>query len=246
MAPAEESPVASPQGEPDVKIAVLGTGVVGQTLAGRLAALGHQVTVGTRDPDATLARTASEEGAGPPVFSAWQAENPQVQLATFDGATVQAELVINATAGGASLEALAAAGAANLDGKVILDVANTLDFSNGFPPSLSVVNTDSLAEQIQRAHPASRVVKSLNTMNCQVMVDPALVPGEHVVFVSGDDPAAKATVAELLSELGWPPSAIWDLGSLSTARGVEMILPLWLSIMRKLGGGEFNFAVARA
>jgi len=246
MAPAEESPVASPQGEPDVKIAVLGTGVVGQTLAGRLAALGHQVTVGTRDPDATLARTAPEEGSGPPVFSAWQAENPQVELATFDGATVQAELVINATAGGISLQALAAAGAANLDGKVILDVANTLDFSNGFPPSLSVVNTDSLAEQIQRAYPAARVVKSLNTMNCQVMVDPARVPGEHAVFVSGDDPAAKAMVAELLSELGWPPSAIWDLGSLSTARGVEMILPLWLSIMRKLGGGDFNFAIARA
>jgi hypothetical protein len=109
-----------------------------------------------------------------------------------------------------------------------------------------VVNTDSLAEQIQRAYPAARVVKSLNTMNCQVMVDPARVPGEHAVFVSGDDPAAKATVAELLSELGWPPSAIWDLGTLSTARGAEMILPLWLSIMRKLGGGEFNFAIARA
>ena len=246
MAPAEESPVASPQGEPDVKIAVLGTGVVGQTLAGRLAALGHQVTVGTRDPDATLARTAPDEGSDTPDFSAWQVDNSQVELATFDGATVQAELVINATAGGASLEALAAAGAANLDGKVILDVANTLDFSNGYPASLSVVNTDSLAEQIQRAYPAARVVKSLNTMNCQVMVDPGSVPGEHAVFVSGDDPAAKATVAELLSELGWPPSAIWDLGSLSTARGVEMILPLWLSIMRKLGGGEFNFAIARA
>ena len=159
---------------------------------------------------------------------------------------MQAELIINATGGGVSLAALAVAGAANLDGKVILDVANTLDFSNGFPPSLSVVNTDSLAEQIQRTYPAARVVKSLNTMNCQVMVDPARVPGEHAVFVSGDDPAAKATVAELLSELGWPPSAIWDLGSLSTARGAEMILPLWLSIMRKLGGGEFNFAIARA
>jgi predicted dinucleotide-binding enzyme len=229
-----------------VKIAVLGTGVVGQTLAGRLAALGHQVTVGTRDPEATLARTAPEEGSDTPVFSAWQAENPQVELATFDGATVQAELIINATSGGVSLAALAVAGAANLDGKVVLDVANTLDFSNGFPPSLSVVNTDSLAEQIQRTYPAARVVKSLNTMNCQVMVDPARVPGEHAVFVSGDDPAAKATVAELLSELGWPPSAIWDLGSLSTARGAEMILPLWLSIMRKLGGGEFNFAIARA
>ena len=229
-----------------MKIAVLGTGVVGQTLAGRLAALGHQVTVGTRDPEATLARTAPEEGSDTPVFSAWQAENPQVELATFDGATVQAELIINATGGGVSLAALAVAGAANLDGKVILDVANTLDFSNGYPPSLSVVNTDSLAEQIQRTYPAARVVKSLNTMNCQVMVDPARVPGEHAVFVSGDDPAAKATVAELLSELGWPPSAIWDLGTLSTARGAEMILPLWLSIMRKLGGGEFNFAIARA
>jgi hypothetical protein len=153
-----------------VKIAVLGTGVVGQTLAGRLAALGHQVTVGTRDPEATLARTAPQEGSGTPAF---------------DGATVQAELIINATGGGVSLEALAAAGAANLDGKVILDVANTLDFSNGFPPSLSVVTTDSLAEQIQRAHPAARVVKSLSTMSCQVMVDPARVPGEHAVFVSG-------------------------------------------------------------
>jgi predicted dinucleotide-binding enzyme len=246
MAPAAERPVEAPQGEPDVKIAVLGTGVVGQTLAGRLTALGHQVTVGTRHPEATMARTGLQEGSGPPTFSAWQAENPQVELATFDAATVQAELIINATGGGVSLEALAVAGAANLDGKVLLDVANTLDFSNGFPPSLSVVNTDSLAEQIQRAYPAARVVKSLNTMNCQVMVDPASVPGEHVVFVSGDDPAAKATVAELLRELGWPPSAIWDLGSLSTARGAEMILPLWLSIMRKLGGGEFNFAIARA
>jgi hypothetical protein len=246
MAPAAENPVESPQGEPDVKIAVLGTGVVGQTLAGRLTALGHQVTVGTRHPEATMARTGLQEGSGPPTFSAWQAENPQVELATFDAATVQAELIINATGGGVSLEALAVAGAANLDGKVLLDVANTLDFSNGFPPSLSVVNTDSLAEQIQRAYPAARVVKSLNTMNCQVMVDPASVPGEHVVFVSGDDPAAKATVAELLRELGWPPSAIWDLGGLSTARGAEMLLPLWLSIMRKLGGGEFNFAIARA
>ncbi|MGA3183075.1 MAG: NAD(P)-binding domain-containing protein [Candidatus Dormibacteria bacterium] len=229
-----------------MKIAVLGTGMVGQELAGRLAALGHQVTVGTRNPEATLARTAPPEGADTPAFSSWQAEHPQVGLATFGAAAEDAELIINATGGGVSLEALAAAGAANLDGKVILDVANTLDFSNGFPPSLSVVNTDSLAEQIQRAHPTARVVKSLNTMNCRVMVDPACVPGEHVVFVSGDDPDAKATVAGLLQEFGWPPSAIWDLGTLSTARGAEMILPLWLSILRKLGGGEFNFAIARA
>jgi 8-hydroxy-5-deazaflavin:NADPH oxidoreductase len=228
-----------------VKIAVLGTGMVGQTLAGRLAALGHQVTVGTRDPEATLARAASPEGAGTPAYSSWQAEHPAVRLATFGAAAEQAELIINATAGGASLQALASAGPANLDGKVILDVANSLDFSRGFPPSLSVVNTDSLAEQIQRAHPTARVVKSLNTMNCRVMVDPARVPGEHVVFVSGDDSDAKATVAGVLGELGWAPGAIWDLGGLSTARGAEMLMPVWLSIMQKLGSGDFNFAIAR-
>lgn len=229
-----------------MKIAVLGTGIVGQTLAGRLSALGHQVTVGTRDPQATLARTESPEGSDTPLLSVWQAAHPLVEIATFGAAAERGELIINATAGGVSLEALAAAGAANLEGKVILDLANSLDFSHGFPPSLSVVNTDSLAEQIQRAHPTARVVKSLNTMNCKVMVDPAGVPGDHVVFVSGEDPDAKATVAGLLVELGWAPGAIWDLGGLSTARGAEMILPLWLSIMRKLGGGDFNFAVARA
>ena len=229
-----------------MKIAVLGTGIVGQTLAGRLAELGHQVTVGTRDPEATLARTASAEGSGTPAFSAWHADHTQVGVATFGAAVAQAELIINATAGGVSLDALAAADTAELDGKIILDVANTLDFSNGFPPTLSVVNTDSLAEQIQRAHPTARVVKSLNTMSCSVMVDPTRVPGEHAVFVSGDDPAAKTTVAELLRELGWEPTAIWDLGGLSTARGPEMLLPAWLSIMRKLGTGDFNFAIARA
>lgn len=229
-----------------MKIAVLGTGMVGRTLAGRLAALGHQVTVGTRDPEVTLARTGSPDGSDAPAYSAWQAAHPQVGLATFSAAAEQGELIINATSGGVTLQVLAAAGAANLEGKVILDAANSLDFSNGFPPSLSVVNTDSLAEQIQRAHPTARVVKSLNTMNCAVMVDPGRVPGEHVVFVSGEDPGAKATVAGLLGQLGWTPGTIWDLGGLSTARGAEMVLPLWLSIMRKLGGGDFNFAIARA
>jgi hypothetical protein len=228
-----------------MKIAVLGTGVVGQTLAGRLEELGHEVTVGTRDPEATGARVTPGE-SGTPAFSVWHAEHPEVKLATFAVAAGLSDLIINATAGGASLGALTAAGAENLEGKVILDLANTLDFSHGFPPSLSVANTDSLAEQIQRAHPASKVVKSLNTMSCAVMVNPAGVPGDHLVFVCGDDPAAKAAVEALLRELGWAQGAIFDLGGLAAARGTEMILPLWLSIMQKLGTADFNFAIARA
>jgi predicted dinucleotide-binding enzyme len=228
-----------------MRIAILGTGIVGQTLAGRLDGLGHEVTLGTRDPEATRAR-ATPGQSGTPAFSEWHAQHPGVRLATFAEAAGPADLIINATAGGASLGALTAAGAENLEGKVILDLANTLDFSRGFPPSLSVANTDSLAEQIQRAHPAARVVKSLNTMNCAVMVNPAGVPGDHLVFVCGDDAAAKATVEGLLRQLGWAQDAIFDLGGLAAARGTEMILPLWLSIMQKLGNADFNFAIARA
>jgi hypothetical protein len=228
-----------------MRIAILGTGTVGQTLAGRLDELGHDVTIGTRDPEATRARASPGE-RGAPAFRVWQAEHPKVGLASFAAAVTPAELVVNATAGGASLAALAAAGAQNLEGKVILDLANSLDFSRGFPPSLLVANTDSLAEQIQRAHPAARVVKSLNTMNCRVMVNPAGVPGDHVVFVCGDDAAAKAAVEGVLRDLGWPQGAILDLGGLAAARGTEMLMPLWLSVMQKLGTPDFNFAIARA
>ena len=228
-----------------MKIAVLGTGAVGRTLAGRLDELGHEVTVGTRDPDATRARDTLGE-LGTPAFSVWHAEHPRVGLATFAQAAEHADLIVNATAGAASLGALTAVGAERLEGRIVLDLANTLDFSHGFPPSLSVANTDSLAEQIQRAHPAARVVKSLNTMSCAVMVNPAGVPGHHLVFVCGNDAAAKATVAGLLAQLGWPEDAILDLGGVEAARGTEMILPLWLSIMQKLGTSDFNFAIARA
>ncbi|MGB8652640.1 MAG: NAD(P)-binding domain-containing protein [Mycobacteriales bacterium] len=220
-----------------MKIAVLGTGMVGQALAGRLAQLGHDVVVGTRDPQTTLAH---------PPFATWQDQHPHVRLATFAEAAAHGEVVVNASSGGASLAVLEAAGADRLAGKVLLDIANPLDFSQGFPPSLSVVNTDSLAEQIQRAFPAVRVVKSLNTMNCEVMVDPKRLPGDHDVLVAGDDPEAKATVEGLLRELGWPQGSIIDLGGLRAARGTEMYLPLWLSLMQALGSGDFNIKVVKA
>jgi predicted dinucleotide-binding enzyme len=165
---------------------------------------------------------------------------------TFPEAGAHGELVVNATAGGASLAVLESAGAERLAGKVVMDVANALDFSQGMPPTLSVANTDSLGEQIQRAFPDARVVKTLNTVNAFVMVEPSRVPGEHVIFVSGDDAAAKETVKGVLRGFGWSEGSIIDLGGIRTARGTEMYLPLWLSLWNATGTGDFNIGVNRA
>ena len=218
-------------------IAVLGTGMVGRTLAARLDGLGHSVTVGTRDPEATLGR----DGDG--AYAAWAGEHPGVRLATFGAAAAGAEVVINATGGAASLDVLERAGADNLAGKVLLDVANPLDFSGGLPPTLFVMGDDSLAEQIQRAFPAARVVKSLNTLNADLMVHPDRLPEGTSVFVSGNDPDAKAVVTGLLEEFGH--TDVIDLGDITTARGAEMVLPLWLRLWGRFGSPAFNFKIVR-
>jgi predicted dinucleotide-binding enzyme len=228
-----------------MNIAVLGTGVVGRTVAARLDELGHTVTIGTRSPADTLARTAPD-AMGTPPFAQWATDHDGVRLATFADAAAAADLVVNATSGGASLEVLALAGTDHLAGTALLDIANPLDFSRGMPPSLDPVNTDSLGEQIQRAFPATRVVKALNTMNASVMVDPARVPGDHHVFVSGDDADAKQLVVDLLCEMGWPRQNILDLGDITTARGTEMLLPIWLQLYGALGHADFNFHVQGA
>lgn len=226
-----------------MQISVFGTGMVGRAIAARLTQEGHDVVIGTRDPEATLART-EPGGQGLPPFSAWHAEHSGIDVATFADAARDAELIVNATSGPGAMPALQAAGAANLAGKVVLDIANPLDFSNGFPPTLFVKDTDSLAEQLQRAFPEARLVKALNTTNVTVMVDPASVGGgDHTMFLSGDDPAAKATVRTLLESFGWQD--IIDLGDLSTARGTEMLLPIWLRLLNALGTPAFNFKVVR-
>jgi 8-hydroxy-5-deazaflavin:NADPH oxidoreductase len=214
-----------------MNIAILGTGQVGTTLGTRLVECGHSVMLG--------ARSAANENA-----AAWAAAaGPDATHGTFAQAAAFGEVVINATAGTASLAALQSAGAENLRGKILMDVANPLDFSTG-ELRLAVANTDSLAEQIQRAFPEARVVKTLNTMNCQVMVNPGRVPGRHAVFVSGNDEQAKAAVAGYLRDwFGWPE--VIDLGDITTARGVEMVLPLWVSLMGVLGSSNFNFQIAR-
>jgi predicted dinucleotide-binding enzyme len=226
-----------------MNIAVLGTGMVGQALAGRLSELGHDVVVGTRDVAATMARTEPDSMGNPP-FGAWSAEHPQVRLATFADAAADAELIVNATSGAVSIAALQAAGAENLAGKVLLDIANPLDFSQGFPPSLFVSNTDSLGEQIQAAFPQLRVVKALNTMNANLMVNPALLANaDHSVFVSGNDAAAKKSVTALLESFGH--TDVIDLGDISTARGTEMLLPVWVRLYGALGTPMFQVKIVR-
>ena len=215
-----------------MRVGVLGTGVVGQTLAAKISSLGQEVMMGTRDVQAALART--DAGWGAKVLSEWTAEHPHVKLGTFADAATHGETVFNATAGMASLDALQAAGAANLDAKILVDVANPLDFSQGMPPTLSVCNSDSLAEQIQRAFPEAKVVKSLNIVNSEVMVDPSQVAGgDHHMFVSGNDDDAKAEVTRILQEwFGW--KNVLDLGDISSARGMEMLVPLWLRLSMTL------------
>jgi predicted dinucleotide-binding enzyme len=214
-----------------MRIGILGTGVVGQTIGSRLVQLGHDVTLGSR--------TATNEKA-----AKWVSDNgSHARHGTFADAASFGEMVFNCTAGDVSLAALWSAGAANLEGKIIVDVSNPLDFSKGFPPILSVCNTDSVAEQIQSAFPNSKVVKTLNTMTASVMVNPALVPGEHDVFVSGNDAAAKGRVSDLLRSFGW--RTIIDLGDVTSARGAEMVLPLWLRLMAAFKTPVMNFHIAR-
>ena len=220
-----------------MNVGVLGTGMVGRALSAKMAEVGNDVVMGTRDVSGLLDRDAD--------FAAWHRENADVKVGTFADAAAHAEIAFNATSGAASLSALKMAAPANLAGKVLVDVANALDFSQGMPPSLSIANTDSLGEQVQRALPETRVVKALNTVNANIMVDPAsLAGGAHDIFVCGDDDDAKALVSLLLTDwFGW--RSVIDLGDISAARGMEMYLPLWLRLMGSLGTPAFNIKVVR-
>jgi len=213
-----------------MRIGVLGTGMVGEALATRLVGLGHEVVMGSRTPgNETAASWAARVGEGG-------------AAGTFEAAARHGEIVVNATSGAHSLDALRAAGPENLAGKVLVDVANPL--AAGAPlPRLDPVNDDSLGERIQREHPAARVVKTLNTVNCEVMVDPARVPGRHDVFLAGEDAAAKEVVRELLRAFGWPDDSIRDMGGIVAARGLEMYLIFWIVQRLVLGSHDFNIRI---
>jgi len=215
-----------------MKIGVFGTGTVGNTIATKLAKLGHEVKMGSRT-------------AGNAKAAEWvEANGAKASQGTFAEAAAFGELLFNCTSGVGALAALELAGKKNLGSKILVDVSNPLDFSKGMPPSLTVCNTDSLAEQIQRAFPEAKVVKALNTMNANLMVDPSLVKGDHDVFVCGNDAGAKAQVTELLKGgFGW--KHVVDLGDLTAARGQEMFVIFWVRLFSAGGSPMFNVHVVR-
>lgn len=227
-----------------MKIAVFGTGIVGQVIASRLAGLGRAVTIGTRDVSKTLARTEKDVYGNPP-FNEWQKQNQSVILKTYAEAAASAEIIFNCTSGQGSVDALKQAGENHLNGKVIIDIANPLDFSKGMPPTLSPGNTDSLGELIQRTFPGAKVVKTLNTMNCFLMVNPAAIAEDHHVFISGNDEEAKATGKEVLKSFGWQEKNIIDLGDITTSRGTEQLLPIWVRLYGALKTPMFNFRIVK-
>jgi 8-hydroxy-5-deazaflavin:NADPH oxidoreductase len=213
-------------------IAILGTGGVGQTLASKFLDLGHKIMLGTRNVENKLSETTKDQYGNLP-FKEWFATNKGVKLGTLKEAAAFGEIILNATKGSESINALKAVEQKDLEGKILIDIANPLDFSMGMPPRLipELCNTNSLAEEIQRTFPKTRVVKTLNTMWSGLMINPGLVnKGDHDIFVCGNDPEAKEEVKKILKSFGWSGENILDLGDISAARATEMYLPLWLRI----------------
>ena len=215
-----------------MRVGVLGTGMVGQALATRFVETGHDVVMGSRD-------AANEKAVA---WAAGHADTGRARPGTFADAADHGEVVVNATGGAVSLDVLRSAGAANLAGKVLLDVSNPMKPDSGFPPLLDPVNDDSLAERIQREFPEARVVKGLNTVNADVMARPDQLPGRHDVFIAGDDAAAKEVVRGLLRDFGWGDD-VRDVGGLSAARGLEMYLLFWINLRLSIGHNQFNVRV---
>jgi predicted dinucleotide-binding enzyme len=216
-----------------MKIGILGTGAVGETLGAKLVKNGHSVKIGARQ-------------AGKAEAKAWAAAQGELASeGSFADAAAHGALVFHCGKGALAVEIAEAAGADNLAGKILIELTNPLDFSKGMPPSVTVPSTDSMAERIQARLPKTKVVKTLNTLNCSLMVQPSLVPGEHNLFVCGNDLNAKAEVVALLSrEFGWKPAQVLDLGALSAARGLECLVLTWVSIMGSLGHANFNWHIA--
>ena len=225
-----------------MKIGIIGSGMVGRAFALRLTELGHDVVVGTRNISATMSRT-EPDGKGIPAWQFWAKEHPEIRLVTFSEAGQFADVVINATEGAVSLHALKETGEENLKGKIILDLALPLSYASGRPPRLIFANDDSLGEQIQRAFPTARVVKTLNTMSHTVMLNPSILLGSHNAFVSGESTEAKETITSLLTQFGWPVGDIVDLGGIETSRAPEMYATLLFQLSKVRGNYDFNIAV---
>ena len=209
--------------------------MVGNALGTKLVQIGHEVTMGSR--------SGSNEAA-----KKWvDTSGARAHSATFSDAAVFGEIVVSCTGGAHSMEALEMIGAGPLQDKILIDVSNPLQQAQDGSMILAVCNTDSLGEQIQRAFPRSRVVKALNTVNCDIMIEPSRVPGDHNLFICGNDTGAKKDVTRYLSEwFGWKPENIIDLGNITAARGTEMMMPLWMRLFQGvIGHPHFNYHIVR-
>ena len=217
-----------------MKIGVLGTGMVGETIGSKLVTLGHQVMMGSR-------KTGNEKAV------TWaKSAGTKASQGDFSDAATFGEIIFNCTNGVNAVVALKQAGSGNLKGKIIVDISNQLDFSKGMPPTLSVCNDNSLGEEIQKAFPESHVVKTLNTLAAPIMVSPSIVNGgNHHIFVSGNDVSSKSKVKEILQSFGWKSDHIIDLGDITTARGTEQLLPIWVRIMSVFNSPMFQFQIVK-
>lgn len=225
-----------------MKIGILGTGMVGRAHAAKLAGLGHDVALGTKDVKETLAETEKDIMGNPP-FPEWHKDHGDIQLVSFAESARHGEIVFDALKGEVALSVLEGL-AEHLSKKVLVDIANPLDFSKGMPPSLTVCNTDSLGEQVQKALPDTKVVKVFNTVNALLQVDPGNLAGsDHDLFMCGNDAGAKETVKEIAQSYGW--KNIHDLGDITGARGTEMLLPIWLRLFGMFNDPTFNFKIVK-
>ncbi len=223
-----------------MNISILGTGIVGRSHAHRLMELQHTIAIGTQNIEKTLAETKTDPMGNIP-FSEWQKENPNIALQKFEDAAAKGEIVINALRGDIAVRTLSEL-KEPLRGKILIDISNPLDFSHGFPPSLSVCNTDSLGEQIQGALPDTHIVKTFNTVNAGLQVNPTLLAnGNHTLFMCGNNADAKSVVRKIQESYGW--SDIIDLGDITGARGMEMTLPFWLRLFGAFGTATFNYRI---
>jgi predicted dinucleotide-binding enzyme len=222
-----------------MKIGIIGSGVVAQTLGTKLAELGHEILLGTRDP-----KKLDEKKNMAGTLNEWLgAIKGKAKVVTFQEAAAQGDLLINATHGQASVEALKIAQADKVGPKVLIDTANELDFSKGFPLALAS-ESRSVAGDIQAAFPNLKVVKCFNTIAAPIMVDPKMFHnGDHTIVLSGNDGGAKGQVIEILKSFGW--TDILDLGDLNAARGQEMYMGLWVRLYGSLKNGMINIKVQR-
>ncbi len=227
-----------------MKIGILGTGMVGRAHAARLSCLGHSVMVGTRNVAKTLGRTKKDEMGNLP-FRTWQKRYPKVALGTFAEAARHGNLIINALDGQVTLRVVKAIGPAAFAGKIVIDLANAVDYILDQPPKLSIPTDDSLAERIQRALPKAKVIKSLNNVGYELQVKPGrLAGGNHDVFVSGNDPGARRAAARFLrTAYGW--KRVIDLGKLATARGQDSLVVTWLELYEALGTERFGIKIVK-